>query len=59
MKQNLLLFFIPITLCLDWFEADPTLVFISSGLAIIPLAGVLGKATESLAVYIGETLVGC
>jgi len=58
MKQNLLLLFIPITLCLDWFEADPTLVFIASGLAIIPLAGLLGKATESLAVFIGETLGG-
>jgi len=58
MNYNLLLVFIPITLFLDWFEADPTLVFVSSGLAIVPLAGLLGKATESLSVYIGETLGG-
>lgn len=55
---NLLLVFIPIALGLDWFEADPTLVFVSSGLAIVPLAGLLGKATESLSVFIGATLGG-
>lgn len=43
---------------LDWFEADSTLVFVSSGLAIMPLAGLLGKATESIAVFIGPTLGG-
>lgn len=58
MNYNLLLVFIPITLGLNWFGADPTLVFVSSGLAIVPLAGLLGKATESLSVYIGETLGG-
>ncbi len=58
MNYNFLLVFIPITLGLNWFEADPTLVFASSGLAIVPLAGLLGKATESLSVFIGETLGG-
>ena len=58
MNYNFLLVFIPITLCLNWFKADPTLVFVSSGLAIVPLAGLLGKATESLSVFIGETLGG-
>jgi len=58
MKQNFLLVFVPVTLCLDWFEADSTLIFASSGLAIVPLAGLLGKATESLSVFIGETLGG-
>ncbi len=58
MNYYFLLVFIPITLCLDWFEADPVLVFVSSGLAIVPLAGLLGKATESLSVFIGETLGG-
>lgn len=55
MNYNFLLVFIPITLVLNWFEAAPTLVFVSSGLAIVPLAGLLGKATESLSVFIGET----
>lgn len=58
MSLNLLLVFIPIALALDWFEVDPTLVFVSSGLAIVPLAGLLGKATESLAVFVGATLGG-
>lgn len=58
MKHNYLLIFIPITLLLDWFGADSTIVFVSSGVAIVPLAGLLGKAIESLAVYIGETLGG-
>ena len=58
MKQYFLLIFIPITLGLDWFEADPTYIFVSSGLAIVPLAGLLGTATESLSVFIGETLGG-
>jgi len=58
MGLNLLLVFIPIALCLDWFEADPALVFVTSGVAILPLAGLLGKATESLSVFIGPTLGG-
>ncbi len=58
MNYIFLLVFIPIALGLDWFEADPTLVFISSGLAIVPLAALLGKATESLSVFIGETFGG-
>ncbi len=58
MNYNFLLIFIPITLGLDWFEASPTLVFMSSGLAIVPLAGLLGKATESLSFFIGETFGG-
>lgn len=58
MNLNLLLLFIPVTWCLDWFEADPTFIFVCSGLAIVPLAGLLGKATESIAVFIGPTLGG-
>lgn len=58
MSLNLLLLFIPVTLCLDWFEADPTLIFVCSGLAIVPLAGLLGKAAESISVFIGPTLGG-
>lgn len=58
MSLNFLLLFIPVTWCLDWFEADPTLIFVCSGLAIVPLAGLLGKATESISVFIGPTLGG-
>ncbi|MCA9453951.1 MAG: calcium/proton exchanger, partial [Nitrospira sp.] len=58
MGLNLLLVFIPIAVGLDWYEANPILVFIASGLAIVPLAGLMGRSTESLSVYIGATLGG-
>lgn len=58
MGLNLLLIFIPIALGLDWYEASPILVFIASGLAIVPLAGLMGQSTESLSVFIGPTLGG-
>ncbi|MCA9497653.1 MAG: calcium/proton exchanger [Nitrospira sp.] len=58
MGLNLLLVFIPIAVGLDWFDANPILVFIASGLAIVPLAGLMGRSTESLSVYIGATLGG-
>ena len=58
MNLNLLLLFIPVAWCLDWFEAEPAIIFVSSGLAIVPLAGLLGKATESISVFIGPTFGG-
>jgi len=58
MGLNLLLVFIPIAVGLDWYEANPILVFIASGLAIVPLAGLMGQSTENLSVYIGATLGG-
>jgi Ca2+:H+ antiporter len=52
---NWLLIFIPITLGLEWFApASHTLIFMSTCLAIVPLAGWLGHATEELAHYTGE-----
>ncbi|MCU7834717.1 MAG: calcium/proton exchanger [gamma proteobacterium symbiont of Taylorina sp.] len=58
MNLYLLLIFIPVTLCLDWFEANPTLIFVCSGLTIVLLADLLGKATESISAFIGPTLGG-
>ena len=43
---------------LDWMAVDPILLFSVSALAIIPLAGLMGDATESLAEYLGPTLGG-
>jgi Ca2+:H+ antiporter len=37
---------------------QPLLVFITSGLAIIPLAGLIGRATDQLAVHVGPRLGG-
>ena len=48
MGLNLLLVFIPIALVLDWFDANPILVFLASAVSIVPLAGLMGRATENL-----------
>ena len=58
MGLNLLLVFIPVALVLDWFEANPILVFLASAISIVPLAGLMGRATENLAVYVGTTVGG-
>jgi Ca2+:H+ antiporter len=54
----LLLLFIPVALGLDWYGAGPLLVFATSALAIVPLTALIGRATESLAEHLGETLGG-
>ena len=48
-----LLIFVPVTIALEVLRADPLLVFISACLAIIPLAGLLGRATEHLTTHVG------
>jgi Ca2+:H+ antiporter len=58
LKLNWLLLFIPIAIALDWFGVNPVLVFLASALAIVPLAGLMGDATEALAEYLGPTLGG-
>ena len=58
MNLNWLLVFIPVGVCLNWFEANPILVFLTSALAIIPLAGLMGDATEALATFLGPTVGG-
>ncbi len=48
-----LLIFVPIATILRVMHADPQWIFATSGLAIIPLAGLMGKATEHLAEHVG------
>jgi Ca2+:H+ antiporter len=56
---NWLLVFLPVTLALEFLHAgSETLLFLASCLAIIPLAGWLGRATEHLAERTGEGLGG-
>jgi Ca2+:H+ antiporter len=57
-KLNWLLAFIPVALALDWSGANPILVFAASAAGIVPLAGLMGDATEALAEYLGPTLGG-
>jgi Ca2+:H+ antiporter len=50
---NLLLIFVPVPIVGYFFGLSPALVFISSCLGIVPLAGLMGKATEYLAERVG------
>jgi len=55
---NLLLVFLPVALALQWMHGSPVAVFLASAVAIVPLAGLMGKATEHLAEQMGEGLGG-
>ncbi|PZM85496.1 MAG: calcium/proton exchanger [Candidatus Melainabacteria bacterium] len=51
---NLLFVFLPIPFLAEWLHWSPVIVFGSCCLAIIPIAGVMGKATEYLADRVGS-----
>ena len=52
---DLLLVMLPVALAARYFEVGDLWIFIASALAIIPLAGLMGRATENLAVTLGLT----
>lgn len=58
MNLRWLLAFIPVGLGLAWWDVHPTLIFIASALSIIPLAGLMGDATEALSRFLGPSLGG-
>ncbi|PYE56633.1 calcium/proton exchanger [Deinococcus yavapaiensis] len=58
MFLNLLLIFVPIAFFLEFTNANGTLIFAASALAILPLAGWMGRATEELAARAGSTIGG-
>ena len=57
---NWLLIFVPAALVLRIWPAasNPTALFICSAIAIVPVAGWIGRATEALAARVGEGLGG-
>ena len=56
---NLFLLFIPVALAMeDLVHASAVVVFLTSALAIIPLAGLMGQATERIAERMGEGVGG-
>ena len=55
---SVLLLFVPAAIAAELLHASPTLVFALSALAIVPLSGYLGHATEEIAVYTGPTMGG-
>jgi Ca2+:H+ antiporter len=56
---NLLLVAVPVALALEFLHlGNATTIFLVSALAMIPLASVLGNATEEVAIYTGPKIGG-
>ena len=55
---NLLLIFVPIAIVGEFLHWPPLLVFAVSALAVMPLASLIGQATEELAAHTGPRLGG-
>lgn len=53
-----LLIFIPIAIIGEFLHWDAAVIFAASAVGIVPLAGILGDATEDLAVYAGPRTGG-
>ncbi|KAK1992826.1 calcium/proton exchanger [Colletotrichum falcatum] len=53
---NVLLIFVPIGIIVEALNLNPGLVFAMNAIAIIPLAGLLSHATESVASKLGDTI---
>jgi Ca2+:H+ antiporter len=57
--MNWLLIFVPVTIALEFLAPERhLLIFVTSSLAILPLAGLMGHATEELAERVGEGVGG-
>jgi Ca2+:H+ antiporter len=57
-KLNLLLFAVPIAVYAEYVAHDPVLAFVASMIAIMPLAFLMGQATEEIALRTGESVGG-
>jgi len=55
---NWLLLALPIVLIAEWMHLPSIWIFALSAVGLIPLAGLIGEATESLAVYTGPKIGG-
>lgn len=53
-----MLIFVPISVVVEWLHVNPVVVFIVSGLAIIPLAAWIANSTEAIATVIGAAFGG-
>ncbi len=54
----ILLVFIPVSVAAQFLDWGSTVVFITAGLAIVPLAAFMGTATEEIAIVVGPNLGG-
>ncbi len=55
---SVLLIFVPVSIVAAFLHGDEGLIFLSSALGIVPLAWILGKATEELAAHTGPRVGG-
>lgn len=55
---RLLLIFVPLSFGGEFLHLKPTMVFALAALAIIPLAGLMGEATEEISFYAGPRIGG-
>lgn len=53
---NVLLIFVPIGIAVNFAGLNPEIIFAMNAIAIVPLAGLLTHATESVASRLGDTL---
>jgi len=53
-----LLLFLPIAVALEWLHAPAAWIFLTAALAIVPLAAIMGRATEELAAHTGPAVGG-
>lgn len=53
---NALLIFVPVGIAVEAAGVSPTIVFAMNAIAIVPLAGLLSHATESVASEMGDTI---
>ena len=57
-KLNILLVAVPLTVYFNYIAHDPNISFITSMIAIMPLAFLMGKATEEIALRTSESVGG-
>ena len=57
-KLNILLVAVPLTIYFNYIAHDPNISFITSMIAIMPLAFLMGKATEEIALRTSESVGG-
>ena len=57
-KLNILLLAVPVTVYFNYIEQDSSLAFFSSLVAIMPLAFLMGRATEEIALRTSESIGG-
>ena len=53
-----LLVLVPVSIALELADSEPLLIFVASAGAILPLAGLIGRSTEQLAIHTGPRIGG-